>query len=213
MNESLVMDDMPYIQEREEQDLQALKSFVSAMVDLGDETWKHLQSLSEYRKAKKNEILQREGQRVEHCFFLVSGVAREHILFNDGRDVNSAFHRGPALIGSVSTYRANIDAGYSLSMLTTGYYYRIDSSTLVDVITRHPQGENWLNTILIKAYTDVQRRLLFLLHKNAEERLLEFIDTYPDLMTQIPDYHIASYLGITPVTMHRAKSKIKRINT
>ncbi len=195
--------------QRDIQNLITLQQLAGTDVDLGVDLWADLLGKAEYKKAKKNEFLQREGSPVNYLFFIVSGVAREHLVFVDGRDVNATFHEGPILVGSPFSYRAELDAGYSISMLTSGYYYRIETNILTEKLATHPLGERWLNAMLARSYVRLQRRLLLLLHKNAEERLMEFAETYPRFIEKIPDYHIATYLGITPVTMHRAKRKLR----
>ena len=195
--------------QRDIQNLITLQQTAGTDVDLGVDFWADLLSQSEYKKAKKNTYLQREGAPVTYLFFIVSGIAREHLVFVDGRDVNATFYQGPVLIGSPFSYSAELDAGYSLSMITSGYYYRIETSIFIEKIKQQPQGDRWLNAMLARSYVNLQRRMLLLLHKNAEERLLEFAENNPRLMREVPDYHLATYLGITPVTMHRAKRKLR----
>lgn len=195
--------------QRDIQNLITLQQLAGKDVDLGVDLWEDLLRQAEYKKARKNEYLQKEGSPVNYMFFVVSGIAREHLVFVDGRDVNATFHEGPALVGNAFSYRAELDASYSISMVTPGFYYRIESNIIIEKITQHPQGERWLNAMLARSYTKLQRRMLLLLHKNAEERLLEFAEAHPNLIKQVPDYHIATYLSITPVTMHRAKRKLR----
>lgn len=191
------------------QNLITLQQIAAHDVDLGVDVWAEILSLAEYKRAKKNEFLQKEGSPVDYLFFIVAGVAREHLVFMDGRDVNASFHQGPILVGNAFAYRAELDAGYSISMITVGYYYRIETRVFLEKVSAHPRGERWLHAMLARSYVKLQRRMLLLLHKNAEDRLQEFAENYPHLLRIIPDYHIATYLGITAVTMHRAKRKLR----
>ncbi|MGH1470297.1 MAG: Crp/Fnr family transcriptional regulator [Cellvibrionaceae bacterium] len=156
----------------------------------------------------KNEVLQSENNPVEYMFFLTEGIAREHLIFNDGRDININFWSSPALIGSIFTYKLGVNANTSITMLTPGKYRKIPMQNFLKKIENDKNGSCWVNNILESQNHWLRKRSLLLSHKNAEDRVKDFASTFPGLFKTIPDYHIASYLGITPVTMHRAKTKL-----
>ncbi|GAB1266053.1 hypothetical protein NBRC116493_17330 [Aurantivibrio infirmus] len=179
---------------------------------LGTDFWQQVASVASHSRVYKYNKLQTENSPIEYFYILESGVAREHCLFSDGRDINSAFYHGPALIGCVNSYREDSNAKTSISMITSGTCFRVESERFLQLVLALPDGEKHLYRLLQKSYKRVQDRLRLLLYKNAEERLQEFVGGQESTLLQIPDYHIASYLGITPVTMHRAKTKIKKLN-
>lgn len=178
---------------------------------LGRDFWQKAASEASHCHVYKYNKLQTEGAPVEYFYFLNAGVAREHCLFSDGRDINSAFYHGPALIGCVNSYEKDAYATVSISMVTSGSCFRISSERFLELLLDTPNGEKILYRLLLGSYERVQERLRLLLYKSAEERLQEYLNRDRTPVLQIPDYHVASYLGITPVTMHRAKTKIKKL--
>lgn len=178
---------------------------------LGKDFWQQVADEAGYCHVYKYNKLQTEGAPVEYFYLLNSGVAREHCLFSDGRDINSAFYHGPALIGCVNSYQEDSYAKASISMVTSGTCYRITSERFLQLLRACPDYEEVMYQLLLRSYKENQERLRLLLYKSAEERLQEYLSSERAPALQIPDYHVASYLGITPVTMHRAKTKIKKL--
>jgi CRP-like cAMP-binding protein len=54
------------------------------------------------------------------------------------------------------------------------------------------------------------QRIVVSLTMTAEERYLEFIDRYPSLMQRVPQWMVASYLGVTPETISRVRKNLSR---
>lgn len=57
----------------------------------------------------------------------------------------------------------------------------------------------------IKRLSVLQKRIVMLMSNNAIERYEHFIETYPQILQRVPQKMIASYLGITPESLSRAK--------
>ncbi|MGI1677931.1 MAG: Crp/Fnr family transcriptional regulator [Cellvibrionaceae bacterium] len=172
----------------------------------------HLFDTVKANLASKNDVLQSENKPVKYVFFILEGIVREHLIFNDGRDINITFWSAPALIGSIFNCEPGTNANTSLSMLTSGKYRKIPIELFLKQIGKDQRGIHCVNDILETQNHWLRKRSLLLSHKNAEDRVKDFALTFPGLYKVIPDYHIASYLGITPVTMHRAKTKLSNNN-
>ncbi len=59
-------------------------------------------------------------------------------------------------------------------------------------------------------YIKGSQRTFSLITKTAEERYLEFIEEYPNLLQRIPLKYLASYLGVTPVSLSRIRNKVAK---
>ena len=63
---------------------------------------------------------------------------------------------------------------------------------------------------LRRAYIHIQKRLVSILSKSAEENYLDFRQQYPDLIQRIPQYQIAAYLGISPEFLSKIIAKANK---
>jgi len=66
--------------------------------------------------------------------------------------------------------------------------------------------------VLQKHVKSLQDRINSLLGETAEERYLKFIKMYPDLLLRVPQWMVASYLGITPESLSRVRKELARKN-
>jgi len=61
-----------------------------------------------------------------------------------------------------------------------------------------------------RSYIFLQKRYVSILSKTAEENYEDLISEYPDLVKRLPQYHISSYLGVTPVFLSQIMAKRAR---
>ena len=66
------------------------------------------------------------------------------------------------------------------------------------------------NNIVQELYLDVSEKYESFLIKSAEERYLELINNRPSLSQKIPQYMLASYIGVTPEGLSRIKKRISK---
>ena len=67
-----------------------------------------------------------------------------------------------------------------------------------------------ISETLKRSYIFLQKRFISILSKTAEENYEELIAEYPDLVQRLPQYHISSYLGVTPVFLSQIMAKRAR---
>lgn len=68
------------------------------------------------------------------------------------------------------------------------------------------------NKLLHNHIRHLQKRINLLLSASAEDRYLQFIATYPDILLRVPQTMVASYLGITPESLSRVRKELARKN-
>ena len=66
------------------------------------------------------------------------------------------------------------------------------------------------NVLLHKHVSSLQRRITQLLGATAEERYVDFLKTYPNIFERVPQWMVASYLGITPESLSRVRKELVR---
>jgi len=82
----------------------------------------------------------------------------------------------------------------------------------LDIIKAYPKTIVNNDKLLQKHIKSLQERINSLLADTAEERYLKFIKMYPNLMLRVPQWMVASYLGITPESLSRVRKELARKN-
>jgi CRP-like cAMP-binding protein len=185
-----------------------LRNYLNQYNKLSQEEWEYLLSLSKDIILKKEEIIVRKNEHFDKEVFLLEGVVRGFLIDEKGNDKTVSFFANGNFM-SIATLR-NI-AGRSIhnyQALCKTKLLIFDSQSLRDFFS----GNELLNEIgkQIKQ-NEIERinaRDKCLLQVNSSDKYSEFLRYYPTLEQFISQKHIASYLGITPVSLSRTKSKL-----
>ncbi len=185
-----------------------LQQFFNSLTLLSPEIRSSFYALFKPGILKKGDYFVREGQIAKELAFLEKGVVRVFYRSNKGIEYNKQFFINPALVG-----------GYT--SLITGKPSRINQQALSDCTLKVAQYADI--QALCAAYPDIERaarilaehyfvekeeREIEIVLLDAEERYLIFQKQFSQLEQQIPQYHIASYLGITPTQLSRIRKKL-----
>ena len=176
--------------------------------NLGEE---HLSRLSENAKLEryeKGELLLEEGSVQTQLPILVSGMFRGYVLDQEGRDVTDwfAYHRGSPLIGC---YSIGERSHVNIAALSHA------ECLLVPVEQVAQQYED--NIAFIKEYNQLLQRVLHFYWRGkmsmhcctAMQRYQQFLREYPGLINTVNNKYIASFLGMTPVTLSRLRRQLR----
>lgn len=187
-----------------------LKAFFDNLTPVSPESWEKFEALFTPKVLKKGDYFIGEGQQAKEIGFLERGIVRAFYRSNEAGEYNKHFFVNPCFIG-----------GYA--SLITGAPNQIIQQALTDCSIRVSRFAEIQN--LYQTCPDLERgaRILaerFFVHKeqreieivllNADQRYQIFQKDFPQLEQQIPQYHIASYLGITPTQLSRIRRKRSR---
>jgi len=171
---------------------------------LGSElnTWKQLAPLFFSNFFHKNDHIVRAGESWGELCFIHEGLLRVYYSDSKGREVNQHFYeRGEVIypVSDNSVCKFNIQALESTTLMIANYQ---------DLSNRNAINTEWgqieLN-LLKSSFLKNAKREARLLIADTENRYLWFCREYPQLVKKLPQYQIASFLGVTPVTLSRLK--------
>lgn len=165
---------------------------------------KQLADLSRQMRLAKKELLVREGERQKHFVFLLQGVLRGYFLDINGREITDCigFQCGTPAMASILLQEPSI---ISIEAVTPCELLTIEAQTLQQ------------NTELVWIYNAYLQQALqthwqiktTVCRHTAMERYQWFLQTYPGLIDQMNNKHIASFLGMTPVTLSRLRRTLR----
>ena len=180
---------------------------------------------SEEIELLKNRMTKRVFQRgnmIHHCehihdstYFIESGTARGFYIDENGKDTTWLIY-----FNDENSHIANLfifDYDSYLNQTPSKLYFEALSDCTVWIMKKEEieslclQQHKWsefMRESSSMAYSLVHEKFFSQLVENAEERFARFLKTTPHLLDKVPQYHIASYLGITPQHL----SRLKKIN-
>lgn len=175
---------------------------------LSQATQQRLFSLARPLNVQKGQSLQQPDQPWECAYWLRQGVVRMYYLDSEGQEHNKRFFLAGDFFWPVTSSLRTQAVGFAMEAIApvTGQYWRFN-----ELRSAFDNNEEWLefNQLwmerLLEAKLTREREWLQL---SASERYLQLLHQQPELVEQTPAHHIASYLGITPVSLSRLKKSL-----
>jgi CRP-like cAMP-binding protein len=188
--------------------MEALLTYISSLSPLEQECLDRIASLFSPFQLKKGENFIKSGQVAKRLGFLQSGIVRAFYRADNGEEYNKHFFTAPAFIGgfaSLISGKPNYiiqQAMVDCDVLVADYQ---KFTALYDVFPSLERAARRLGEML---YIDKEKREVEIVLLDAEARYIKFQQEYKALEQQIPQYHIASFLGITPTQLSRIRRKL-----
>lgn len=156
----------------------------------------------------KNHLLIKAGKIEPVLYFIETGIARAYI---DGRDQRITFWFGMEgdVVLSYNSY-INGKPGYeNIELLENSKVYEINNAALEELYQKHASLANWGRKLAELELIKTEEHYISKLFKPAKERYRELLQLYPSLIKRVQLGHIASYLGVTQVTLSRIRAENK----
>lgn len=171
--------------------------------------WLKIKSLLRPLILKKNEYFVREGDIPQKMAFVISGLLRAFYLTKEGQERTIVFRGKGKPLSAYSSFVKNQSAKFSIQSLEESVLFYISIKEFEDLL----KGDDFWKIKMGQYYMDLfiekEKREKVLLSDDARKKYEIFRQDYPGLENRINHYHIASYLGISNVTLSRIRNKGK----
>jgi len=187
-----------------------LKKHIDSIAPLTSDAWVELENIVRLTEVKKDDFLVREGALTADEIYLARGILRGFYLSYDGEEVNVAFYLENNVLPPHYFRTKNQTSQLNIQALSDVAVVEFNTEQFTALRYKHESLMKYGNIIVERELDYKTLREILLLTKSAEERYLEFRLMYPGLENYIAQYHIASYLGITPVSLSRIRQSVAR---
>lgn len=179
--------------------------FLNSNLNVGENEIASIIENCETRVFKKDQFLLREGERCKHTFYVERGLLRQYSIDEKGKEHILNFGPENWFIGDRASVFFNEDSDYFIQAVEDTQVVLINEDT-IDLLTQKiPTFADFNTRLLHNHIRQLQKRVNQLLSVEAEERYLEFVKMYPDILLRVPQIMVASYLGITPESLSRVR--------
>lgn len=184
-----------------------LLSVLRGITEIPNEEWDYFKPYLKWEIIEKGHVLLHNGELCEQIFFCASGILRMYYHTKDGNEYNKSFIAERGFFTSYSSLILSIPSYFSIQSMVSSVIASFPGRILDHLYKRHSCWETVGRKLVEQLYIKKELKERQLLLYSAEDRYRLFLKEYPGLDRQIPQYHIASYLGITPVSLSRLKRK------
>ncbi len=173
----------------------------------GDAIAKSMQT----RFFKKGEHLIREGQYSVSTFFILEGCVREYIL-KEGEEKTTNFFTEEQWAISLNSFNPQNTATHNWVCVEDTTVVVGDEQQAQALFKDFPRFETISRTIMEAAFAEQKEALASYYTDSPEQRYLKLLKSRPGLIQRIPQYHLASYIGVKPESLSRIRKRIARDN-
>jgi CRP-like cAMP-binding protein len=188
-------------------DRQALLAIANALAPLDEAAIAPLLQTITVQRLAPGEALLRAGEPGAREFFVLDGVLKSWVGDAQGREVTLAFHVGPGVLTPAIARVVDDRSRVHCQALTAAVVAGFEASLLLDCMLRVPSVQRWGDAVMRAELMRRVDREWALAALPAMERLQHFRAQFPGLVARIAQHHIASYLGITPVSLSRLRAQ------
>ena len=190
-------------------DLFTFEQYLSDKTHLSATDWQKIRDDIDYLEVEKGDYLIQPEQTSTHTFFVEKGLLRYFSVDQNAKEHILQFAPENWFVGDRNGVCFNQPSNFYIQAIEPSRVALINESLFATKLSAiNPEFVAYNEQILQKHIHQLQKRLHFLLSATAEERYLDFIATYPDLTRRVPQWMIASYLGITPESLSRVRKDL-----
>jgi CRP-like cAMP-binding protein len=166
----------------------------------------------EVKKVQKNQFLLQYGEVCRYIYFVEKGLLKMYSIDKNGKEHIIQFAPESWLTSDRSSLYFNEKSIYYIEAVEDSEVLLLHPDFINKLIGEFPNSLEKSDILLQKHIKSLQDRINSLLGETAEERYMKFIKMYPDLLLRVPQWMIASYLGITPESLSRVRKELARKN-
>lgn len=192
--------------------MENFKDFILNKAQLRLLDFKQIKTLIKVQKITKGAVLLHPNEVCQYSFFVESGLLRSYTIDNQGKEHVIQFAPESWIISDRSSAFFNTPTTYYIDAIEDTECIIMDKQFSEKVCQITPAFNKYNEKILHRYIHNLQKRINLLIGASAETRYADFITSYPNLLLRVPQWMIASYLGVTPESLSRVRKELAKRN-
>ena len=179
-------------------------------IHINDEDAQQVLQVLKPKQYLKDEIIFQANTVCHEVFMMTKGLVRCHYLFAD-KEVNLRLLSEPSAVIAFTSYIEQLESLETVQAIEACEGYLISRAHIEALAETIPAIKDLQLYIAYRHYVSMERRLLTIQHKRIEERF-EYFQKHMEvkIVERTPAIHVASYLGVPPESLSRAKRELNK---
>lgn len=185
----------------------SIVTHIKKHVALSKEDIELLLSYIEVKELKKKEHLLEAGKVCSENYFVVNGLLRMYLTTKKGTEQVIQFAIEDWWMTDYMSFKSGMPSGFSIQAVEKTTVLAISKKGQDELFDKLPQLERYFRVVLEKAYSAQLNRIHYIFNLGGEEQYRMMSVRYPGFVQRVPQYMLASFLGITPEFLSKLRAK------
>jgi CRP-like cAMP-binding protein len=186
-----------------------LIEYFKRIMPLSDEEIGAIVETMSTREYKKGKVLLKEGQISTEVYFVLEGCVRQFYLV-DGEEKTQNFFTAGQWVVSIKSFSQDSPSAHFLDCCTDTMLVVGNRQKEEDLYLRFPRFETISRKVMEKVFEEQQEIMASYTTDSPEQRYLKLLKERPELIQQVPQYYIASYIGVKPESLSRIRRRMRK---
>jgi CRP-like cAMP-binding protein len=184
-----------------------LLNYFSRLGTMSQEESDAIASTMVIRSYKKGAVLLREGQIAKEAYFVLEGCVRQYFIVN-GEERTNNFYSEEQWVVSINSMMHNLPSTHFIGCCTDATLVVGNREREEDLYRRFPNLESISRKVMTQVFAEQQEMMASYYTDTPEQRYLKLLDARPELLQIVPQYHIATYIGVKPESLSRIRKRL-----
>jgi CRP-like cAMP-binding protein len=192
----------------EESPINKLLAFIKTRVNLTEDDVRLIDDSFEPVLFPKNRIIEEQEVVPKYIYYIISGYLRLFHYNDHGDEITSHINCPPGFITSYSSFINQKKSTENLESITESELLRITKKNLDSLTLKSTAMKDFSISVFQQSIEYNENRSKELATLTAEQRYRKLMDTFPDILHNVPIAYIASFLGMKPESLSRIRRKV-----
>ena len=171
-----------------------------------DSIREQFQKLSKVIEIGSKTVLLSEGEVATKICFIKKGCLRE--WFNkDGKDITFQFFFENQAVASIDSFINNKPSLFTIESIEPSTIYCITKENFDALMQSYPELKDQFYNLIFQRFNNYSQLFLSRIKDSPHERYNDLLKNHPEIIKRVPQHYIASYLGITPISLSRIRNR------
>lgn len=168
--------------------------------------WRKFSHFFKRREIPAKATLLQEGQISKSAFYIEKGCLRSWFN-NNGKDITFQFFFEGQAVSSIESFKTNQPSLFNVESIEPCIIQSVSRKDFQFILDNSPYIKNEVEENILHRLFFYQKLFLSRIKDKPEKRYKELLNQHPEILQRVPQRYIASYLGITAVSLSRIRNR------
>lgn len=184
---------------------ESFERYILTQAALTADDLQFIRSLSTTKKARRRQLVLREGEVARHKIFVCQGLLRTFSRKEDGTEYTMRFAAENTWTTDHESYYHQQPTKFNIDAIEDSTMILWTKESFTELTEAIPALKTYSVDVMAGSINAIQERVLGNISYTNEEKYQDFINTYPDVFRRVPLHMVASYLGVSRETLSRIR--------